>query len=957
MNFFGRALVNAPRPPYSDLNTGSLFFRPNFQFSRRFESPLGMSYSLHNGLAEVGAGRWPWKIPGVVKRPDGTEEPRPTHKVINITSYDPTPIRGPKPPPQGDATRIPLAIMNPNGTYSWCDMTFWNVVQLYGLVKPEELNLFAIMLENHPQHLVVDLDGDKEVWGQLLGKEVEIEVEMKRLFVDFFAQQFGSVPDMSGWHADKVPAPASGEAKKVSLHINHTSVAFKKQRDLHEFVLRWVRWIVKTQLVSLLVRVGSVADELVRVEDFTRATPIDVTVYNKDRNMRLSGSRKPGKLPLVPMDYTTSTVDALWASLVCYSVPSDPAAWLSYKEGEHYEVAALGPAGKKRKAAEPLANWVRRPPPIIVSSAETRNAPSANDSSGFKGTVCQLPPTESAATQAVEHCGAGAVDFLAKDSQGGVSGLPVREETDTQDDAEKEFVFTTGVVAQEPFFNYLPAPKPADIRLLVSKLSRDTRLLGCHNNWRDVVWAVKSACPNAEGFAILEEWTATGKPNSTRPSKLKKTWDSGKMHGVNIGSLWGWLKEDLADRPGEYKALWKQVHPPAAMLHAKQLADVAGSAAGGPLVDVLTSQFRAAFTDEEKRKSEDQLDFKAVIAWWNQYVYPKIEDEQLKDDDVCKIGRCVLEYCNMYWCFVKLESTAVFYKKARRMAGDDRTYTWQVTSSVAFQRDLNANFVLAGWTTSKITPNVAAHWMRWTDRRVYNSHARVPPSARPEVQPIPTCLNTWVGIKVSHKTARASAAAGSPNQEWELFKRYICDGFLELEKSPAVKLYFLKWFCSQYVRPGWKTKVACAMQSKRRQVGKSFLAQGVQHHLLGDDICAETQPEFCLGKFNDPLIGRIFVNLEEFERCRDYNNKLKVLITSSTMTAHPKGEKADPQASNCINFWCPTNDEDAFDMRDFAGAHLRGAGRRRSSHRGVQAPHRTRVGLGGNRARCARVVE
>ena len=896
--------------------SSSLLFEPTFHFSRRFEYLLGMPghYTLDRGLYEVNATTFRWKIPGTYTDRDGTVKERGVRDICPVDTYDPAPIRGLKPPPRDSTTRIPLAIMLPSGHYSWCDMTFNDLLKVWGLVHPDDFNLFAIMLGNHAQHFVIDVDGAADVWPGLLEKEVEIEAELRVLFCEFYETQFGAVPDMAAWRADRVPAPAKGAPTKMSIHVNHPGVAFKEQRDLREFVLRWVRWIVKTHPKSALVRAGAVPSDLVRADDFMKVSPIDTSVYNKDRNMRLSHSRKPRKQPLMPMDPNTTPEDALWSSLCCYSMPSDPAEWLSYKDGEHHEVEALEPANKKRKAPAPLPDRMRAPP-IIVRSAEA-----GDDSTGFKGTVCQLPPKEGATAQELGTCDAGAVDLPAKDTEGGMSDLPAKEETaDTQGDAEKEVVFTTGVPAQEPFFKYLPAPKPADIKLLVTKLSRETRLVGCHNNWRDVVWAVKNACPDAEGYTILEEWTATGKPNSTRPSKLKKTWDSGKKHGFNVGSLWGWLKEDLADRPEEYKALWRQVNPPAAMLHAKQLAGVAEPAAGGPLVDALTAQFRAAFTDEEKRNAEDQLDFKAVMAWWSKHVYPKIEDEQLKDSDISAIGRCVLEFCNLYWCFVKLESTAVFYKKARRVAGDDRTYTWQVTSSVAFQRDLNSNFVLAGWTMGKVTANVASHWMKWTDRRVYNSHVHVPPSARPEVQPIPTCLNTWVGVKVSHITALASAPAGSPNPEWDLFKRYICEGFLELEKSPAVKLYFLKWFCSQYVRPGWKTKVACAMQSKRRQVGKSFLAQGVQHSLLGDDICAETQPEFCLGKFNDPLIGRIFVNLEEFERCRDYNNKLKVLITSNTMTVHSKGEKADPHASNCINFWCPTNDEDAFDMKDFAG--------------------------------------
>ena len=216
---------------------------------------------------------------------------------------------------------------------------------------------------------------------------------------------------MSCWRADRVPAPATGPPSKTSLHVNHPGVAFKTQRDLREFVLSFVRWIVTTHADSILVNREAVVGGLTRVEDFEKATPVDIKVYNKDRNMRLSYSRKAGvgKLPLLPMDPNTTLEDALWSSLVCHSMPADPAQWLSYKE--HPECVALEPASRKRRAAEvalpdpPARNGsipTRPAAPLVVTSAEY-----GGTEPGFKGTWAQMSPKVADAPDAGGRAGAG----------------------------------------------------------------------------------------------------------------------------------------------------------------------------------------------------------------------------------------------------------------------------------------------------------------------------------------------------------------------------------------------------------------------------------------------------------------------------------------------------------------------------------------------------------------------
>ena len=823
--------------------------------------------------------------------------------ICPIATYDPAPIRGLTPPPHGDATRIPLAIMRRDGTYNWCAMTFWNIVQLYGLVRKSQLNLFAIMLKNHAQHFVIDLDGDADVWPALLNKDVEIETELRALFVEFFQTQFGVVPDMTGWYADFVPAPESGAREKTSLHINHIGVAFKRQVDLREFVLRLVRWTVKNHPESVLARLGTDAALMKTQDQFKKSTPIDVSVYNADRNMRLSGACKPGKLALVPMNPATTTVEALWASLTCYSMPADPAQWFSYNDGEHYEIAALGSVSKKRSAAaagvvEPATKVQRtgQTSEIVVMSAET-----GLDVDYDKGTVCVLPGKTAEAGE----------------NKGTICELP--QKTDAAGD-ERSVVTTalaeTGgkgitdeVWNQAPFMKHLPAPKAADVKLIVDSLSRDRRLLGVHDDWRNVVWAVKSCCPDDEGYAVVEEWTKGCKKGSKRPGVLQKTWNSGKSDRFNIGSLWRWAKEDNKDTPEVYKALWRKVNPPEVMQAARRAV---GEADGGANVGALKAKFRAAFTDAEKRCECDELPVKAVLKWWSDNVELKLDN--LSEPEVASVGEGVLEFCNKYWALIKLSDPVVFYKVGNRSAGDDRTYLWQCSKTKAFTGALNSHFVLRGWKRGLATPNVAQHWISWVDRHERSTYGNVPPTARPEVQCIPTCFNTYSGLRVSHHRAMTEAPADW-REEWDRFKDYVYNGFLALETSPAVKLYFLKWFASQYVVPGWKRKVAVGLQSTVRQVGKSWLAQFMQQKLLGCSLAVETTPDLALGKFNDAIVGMLFVNIEEFRRCREFNNALKLLITSSTLAAHGKGEKAI-SVPNCINVWLPTNDEEAIDMQD-----------------------------------------
>ncbi len=831
-------------------------------------------------------GRWALNIPyfPYSKPVDSKGQPRDPKCVCPLASFDPSTIRGFTPPASGTpgaSVRIPIALNTTDDTYEWITPTFSELVELHNIVDPEQLRFFAICLDGQPQHMVIDLDGKVDKWPHLVDQEGAIDAEMRSLFPVFYETQFGAPPDMTRWRADKVPAPATGARDKTSMHINLPSVAFRTQRDMQEFMLRFVRWIVDTQPGSILVDRDLDRTKL----NLKTATPIDAAVFSSNRNMRCTYSRKAarGKLPLLPMDPATTREDALWSSLVCYSMSTNPDDWVGYDT--HPECDKIAPSSARAKAAKRRA------------------------------VVAELGTDDQSACKVVVRAAEAAV-FEVDCDKGTIAAMPEK----TDNDHVPQHVPTGPASA----ISFLPQLSPENLRKIVWSLSQEKRLFGALNAWRDTVWAIKSVYPGEVGYALAAEWTKIWEDKSGRTSDLAKTWASGRGDSFNVGSLWRWCKEDM--EPAAYKALWKSVNPPAVMQAAKQALIATGAQDGTDScteallnkASSLQEAFRVAFTDDEKMNAADELPFKAVMTWWDEHVVSARKALMLDDDGTNAVGVCVLHYCNLFWRFVRLESTVVFYKKSRRAPNDDRAYSWQVTSSTAFQKDLHCNFVLDCWRDGNKVSNVAVRWIKWQDRVTYNSHARVPPTARAAVQPVPTCLNTWVELKVSHARARASAPEGAPNPEWELFKDYICNGFLQKEPNPAVREYFLKWYCSQYVRPGYKLKVACALQSERRQIGKSFMAQILQNHLLGDEIVSETDAENCLEKFNDPVIDKVLVNIEEFTRCRDYNNKLKVLITSDTMVCHPKGQKAY-QGTNCLNFWLPSNDDDAFDMKDFAG--------------------------------------
>ena len=114
-------------------------------------------------------------------------------------------------------------------------------------------------------------------------------------------------------------------------------------RDLFEFVLRWDAWM-RARGASLLLH------------PITRAPLIDLSIYTANRPMRLAFSRKPGGSPLISAH--DNMREALWVSLVCCSMSSDPNDLHSFPTYDHTRedgTNLTSKALKARKRPRPVA--------------------------------------------------------------------------------------------------------------------------------------------------------------------------------------------------------------------------------------------------------------------------------------------------------------------------------------------------------------------------------------------------------------------------------------------------------------------------------------------------------------------------------------------------------------------------------------------------------------------------
>ena len=269
---------------------------------------------------------------------------------IQLDLCDPAPIRGMHPPCVDDLehvepTLIPIAAAVPGwdtvkdterDTYAWFTCDFRRLCSIYHhCPDPRQRWLFAVALRNHPLHLFLDI----ECTPALDLSDCDIAAAVLEFYQTFFRELRGRPPAPEHqWETATTPA-------KTSLHF-HSPEAFATLRDLHEFVLHFVRWMEEEGDTGRLM-----------------AAMIDLRVYTANRSMRLAGSCKPGKQPLsllssaagadghrpglLPRDIN-ALGEVLWRSLPSYWMSADPAAWYRFPA----YTMTQEPGGKRRRGAE-----------------------------------------------------------------------------------------------------------------------------------------------------------------------------------------------------------------------------------------------------------------------------------------------------------------------------------------------------------------------------------------------------------------------------------------------------------------------------------------------------------------------------------------------------------------------------------------------------------------------------
>ena len=476
----------------------------------------------------------------------------------------------------------------------------------------------------------------------------------------------------------------------------------------------------------------------------------------------------------------------------------------------------------------------------------------------------------------------------------------------------------------------MPHPKPTDVKLIVAALDQEKRLRRSNDMWRNVVWAIKAACPSDDGYAVAEEWTKGCKAGSKRPGTLMKTWLSGRTDRFTIASLWKWVKED---RTGdEYRALWNKINPPAVMEAARKASTDLNEGAVARVVESWEQMFgkrdeqKALVYKEDNGKAGcaagacelvydvlHQMPQHEVMRWWASVPAKLIE--RITDAELLMhtMERTVLPMCNTYWKFLmEKKQDRVFVKQACNQVGDDRKWRWLEMNEKRFIGAAHADFKLKG--VHLACHNMAHVWLTWSGRETYNGPACVPPTAREEHKPAPYQFNEWVGLRVSHE--RALAKGNANHQDWIDFKDYLRNAFLQGEPDSKVKDYFCKWFISQFVRPGLKLKVALVMYSQLNQRGKGELIK-VLGRLLGETLVKQCESENALDTFNEGIAAKLLIALDEFKRCKQYNERAKIEITEPTREVNGKNDKVYTEP-NCSNLAICTNEKDAVDVHVFS---------------------------------------
>jgi hypothetical protein len=164
--------------------------------------------------------------------------------------------------------------------------------------------------------------------------------------------------------------------------------------------------------------------------------------------------------------------------------------------------------------------------------------------------------------------------------------------------------------------------------------------------------------------------------------------------------------------------------------------------------------------------------------------------------------------------------------------------------------------------------------------------------------------NLWAGIKAKINYDALDDRDISTEDDdldfmWDLVKA-MCNDDDQIHK------YFLNWLW--LTMNGRKTgKVICLINSAGG-IGKGVLLDFLRSTVFGPEVSGRETRDSILGCFNGSLQDRLFVMMDEIETLRhDEVQRLKSLVTESSITIHRKNETAITSDDNYLNFIITSN--------------------------------------------------
>ena len=888
---------------------------------------------------------------------------------VDLDQCDPAPIRGLTPPDcdQASEALIPIASSvpgwdkkkdAPRETYSWFTCNIDQLCRLYQQCKdPSQRWLFAIALRGRPLHLFLDMECEPPSPHS----DIVIAQETTRLFRQFFTELRGRPP------SGQMQWETATTAKKTSLHF-HSPEAFATLRDLFEFVLRFVAWL-KKQGAATPIRGGPSGEEI--------AALIDATVYSENRNMRLIGACKPGKQPLslltLPKDPTGGPSthaeavshpkdddgasgedeatrsplvqgssplvpgallfrfdrlkEILWRGQVAYWMSADPADHFSF---DHYTMVDSG--GKILSTKKNIGK--RAAPPIDATASKKSRlerflVPDRDPAApaGLAIPLEQIKEVVSMLDREKRLRAQGTSRVLWLHLVWAVKGAALPA------DREAALAWLTGF-CQGNCHPGSSRPDKVAARWEEGKEgSYDARSL---YNWveEDVNYKTKKRVmkkhllevaslgffsQSPQAAPIVEDVTAA--PDRGGPT------DAAEMQAPRVSS---------PPSPAAASGGAAPPSPPAQAPEAVADASSAGAAEQsttvatgvsikgefGQKLDALLALWDECFVKDAAGTS---LDFPVThVSEWCAMMLEADSDSDSEEDSeeaaklhirlVSKfISLRVLPFCNQYWALVNTAVPTVLYRRANHVKGDDRTHEWTETTASQFAAFL--------WSHLYVGPvKVSKAWLTWPGRRQYFKAETIPPLVRELHRPTAGTFNRWAGIKISHERALRDGDPRHP--DCALLQDYIMNAFLSAEPSPAVKEYFLKWWISQYVRPGFQLKAGLGLYSEARRLGKGGLFHMLSE-MVGKDLVAMYPPKEVLGNFNGPIHGKTSFCLDEFHQSGGPNwaDLVKTFLTEPEVSIRKLNTEPFLTA-NITNYYITTNHKDAMSVKDFDGRLL-----------------------------------